>query len=305
MVRHSSGEIDAAFAAGLLTKAQAIVIAFYRDYAVDKITSHGCIMAIGMDAESADNIIEELSLKDQAYVACVNSPESVKVSGAFQSVDKLMKRLEAKGTFVRNLSTGVRAYHLFLMKEIGDKYKGLISKALMGLPTPYDVSNESYESEHGKSVRFFSSVGNGCDALSSFTKRADRLLRPNYWRENLENPVQFNTAIKKLLATGSYHLIEIGPHSALQGPIKQILAFLGVSENVLPYSPTLVRGKDANISMKFLAGELIGHAVDFIAVNETQPPASDKSGKAPDGPTVGLKYLNWSKLRLYRRLVVG
>ena len=280
VVGHSSGEIGAAFAAGLLTEAQAIVIAFYRGYAVDKITSHGCMMAVGMDAEGADNIIEELSLKDQVCVACVNSPESVTVSGAFESVDILMKRLEAKGTFVRKLSTGGRAYHSFLMKEIGGEYERLVSKALTGLPTPHDVSDDSYESEHGKSVRFFSSVGNGRDALSSFSKRADHLLRPNYWRENLENPVQFNTAIKNLLATGSYHLIEIGPHSALQGPIKQIRTFLGVSENVLPYSPTLVRGKDANICMKSLAGELylIGHAVDFVVVNAIQLPASDKSG---------------------------
>ena len=280
VVGHSSGEIAAAFATGLLTEAQAIIVAFYRGYTVSQITSDGCMAAVGMDAESADNIIEELSLKSQVCVACVNSPKSVTVSGASQGVNKLMRHLEAKGTFVRNLSTGGKSYHSFLMKEIGAEYERLVSKALTGLPMPLDISDDSDESEDEKPVRFFSSVGKGSDSLSSFSRGTHHFLKPEYWRENLESPVQFNTAIKNIAATGNYHLIEIGPHSALQGPIKQIRTFLGVSENVLPYSSTLLRGKDADVCMKNLAGELysIGHAVDFSAVNGMQPPSSDKSG---------------------------
>lgn len=277
VVGHSSGEIAAAFAAGLLTEAQAIIIAFYRGYAVSKITSDGCMIAVGMDAGGASDIIEELNLKSQICVACVNSPESVTVSGASQGVDILMRHLEAKGTFMRKLSTGGRGYHSFLMKEIGAEYEHLVRRALTSLPMPSDVSGKSND---GKPVRFFSSVGKDCDALSSFSRETDQFLKPDYWRENLESPVQFNTAIKNLAATGSYHLIEIGPHSSLHGPINQIRTFLGVTENALPYSFTLRRGKDANVCMKTLAGELylIGHAVNFSAVNNTQPPFSDNSG---------------------------
>ena len=279
VVGHSSGEIAAAYAAGLLTEAQAIVIAYYRGYTVSKITSDGCMAAVGMDAEDADSIIGELSLKSQVCVACVNSPNSVTVSGALQGVNKLMKHLEDKGTFVRQLSTGGKGYHSFLMKEIGAEYERLVSKALASLPMPIDASDESDEREDEKPVRLFSSVGKGCDALSTFSRGTHHFLKPDYWRANLESPVQFNTAIKNLAATGSYHLIEIGPHSALQGPIKDIRTFLGVSENVLPYSFTLLRGKDANVCMKNIAGELysIGHAIDFSAVNDIQPSSSDKS----------------------------
>ena len=280
VVGHSSGEIAAAFASGLLTEAQAIIIAFYRGYTVSKITSDGCMAAVGMDAEGADKIIEELSLQRQVCVACVNSPKSVTVSGASQGVEKLVRHLETKGTFVRKLSTGGKSYHSFLMKEIGAEYESLVSKALNGLPMPYDISDECDEGKDEKPVRFFSSVGKGCDALSPFSRVTHQFLKPDYWRENLECTVQFNSAIKNLAATGSYHLIEIGPHSALQGPIKQTRDFLGVSENVLPYSSTLLRGKDANVCVKNLAGELylIGHAIDFNAVNDTQPPSNDMSG---------------------------
>ena len=84
VVGHSSGEIGAAFAAGLLTEAQAIVIAFYRGYAVDKITSHGCMMAVGMDAEGAENIIEKLSLKDQRILARPSVPRASSLERALQ-----------------------------------------------------------------------------------------------------------------------------------------------------------------------------------------------------------------------------
>lgn len=280
VVGHSSGEIAAAFAAGLLTEAQAIIIAFYRGYTVNKITSDGCMAAVGMNAESADFIIEELSLQSQVCVACVNSPKSITVSGASQGVEKLVRHLEAKGIFVRKLSTGGKSYHSFIMKEVGAEYEGLLSKALSILPMSYDLSGKSDDRKDEKPITFFSSVGKGCDALSSFSRGAHHLLKPDYWRENLENPVQFNLAIKNLAATGSYHLIEVGPHSTLQGPIKQIRDFLGVSESFLPYSSTLLRGKDANVCVKNLAGELylIGHAIDFSAVNDTQPPSGDTSG---------------------------
>lgn len=279
VVGHSSGEIAAAYAAGLLTEAQAIIIAYYRGYTVSKITLDGCMAAVGMDAEAADMIIEELSLEGQVCVACVNSPNSVTVSGTLQGVNKLMEHLEGKGTFVRQLSTGGKGYHSFLMKEIGAEYERLVSKALASLPMPLDASDESDEREDEKPVRLFSSVGKSCDALSTFSRGTHHFLKPDYWRANLESPVQFNTAIKNLAATGSYHLIEIGPHSALQGPIKNIRTFLGVSENVLPYSFTLSRGQDANVCMKNIAGELylIGHAIDFSAVNDMQPSSSDKS----------------------------
>ena len=274
VIGHSSGEIGAAFAAGLLTAAQAIIVAYYRGYAVGKITSDGCMIAVGMSAELAESAIDELALKDQVGVACVNSPESVTVSGASRGIEKVMKHLEAKGTFVRKLATGGRAYHSFLMKEIGAEYESLVSKALTSLPMPSD------ENEKEKPVRFFSSVGQSYDPLSSFSRETEHFLKPSYWRENLENPVQFSTALKNIAATGSYHLIEIGPHSALQGPIKQIRTSLGLSDDAMPYSSTLLRSKDANLCMNSLAGDLylIGHDLDFIAVNEIQPPSGDRSG---------------------------
>ncbi|KAL8702745.1 MAG: hypothetical protein Q9201_004084 [Fulgogasparrea decipioides] len=280
VVGHSSGEIAAAFTAGLLTEAQAIITAFYRGYAVSKITSEGSMLAVGMSADDAEAVIDAHSLRDEICVACVNSPESITVSGSSRGIEILAGHLHRSETFARRLTTGGRAYHSSFMEEIGVEYENLVSKSLTGLPLPSKETLGPEEFDDKRSVRFFSSVGRAGDALASFSSDTTPLLRPSYWRTNLEKPVQFNTAVKNLIGTGSYHLIEIGPHSALQLPIKQIRTFLGASETDLPYNPTLLRGKDADICMKNLAGNLYlsGHSVDFLAVNDIDPRQSEGGG---------------------------
>ena len=273
VVGHSSGEIAAAFAAGLLTEAQSIIIAFYRGYAVSQITSDGSMLAAGMGPDSAEAMIDDLALRNEVCVACVNSPESVTLSGNSRDIDSIMVRLHDRNIFAKKLATGGRGYHSVLMKEIGAQYEDLVSKALAVLPIS---TNQTDRSETLQPARLFSSVGKDSDVLATFTRDNIHSLSPHYWRANLESPVQFSGAVKNLIASGSYHLIEIGPHPALQLPIKQIRSSLGLLEINLPYSATLVRGKNADVCMKSLAGELYlsGHAIDFIAVNDTDPPDS-------------------------------
>lgn len=282
VVGHSSGEIAAACAAGLLTEAQAIVVAFYRGYAVSKVISDGSMLAVGMSADAAETVIDEQGLKEDVCVACVNSPESVTLSGLARGIDQLMDHLKRKGLFARKLTTSGRAYHSSFMAEIGAEYEDLVSKALSGLKMPNLEKPEPATAHDEAPVRFFSSVGGASDALACFTRDTTSMLRPGYWRKNLEKPVQFNTAVKNLIATESYHLIEIGPHSALQLPIQQIRAFLGVAETGLPYNPTLLRGKDADVCMKTLAGNLylIGHCLNFQAVNDMNTLKSQGVGPA-------------------------
>jgi acyl transferase domain-containing protein len=78
---HSSGEIAAAYAAGLLSEAQAIMIAHYRGHVVGQLKSQGAMMALGSSADEARQSIADLSLEEELVVACVNSPESVTISG--------------------------------------------------------------------------------------------------------------------------------------------------------------------------------------------------------------------------------
>src|SRR6266516_2892413 len=65
-------------------------------------------------------------------------------------------------------------------------------------------------------------------------------VNPSYWRQNLENPVLFNSAVNTILKDRPANklFLEIGPHSALAGPLRQISKGSGIQAS---YVPTLVR----------------------------------------------------------------
>jgi hypothetical protein len=81
---------------------------------------------------------------------------------------------------------------------LGAEYENLVSKAMTGLPMPFSQTDDKGH------FRFFSSIGKDSDALASFSSETNYTIRPGYWRANLDNPVQFNTAIKNIVATGHY-----------------------------------------------------------------------------------------------------
>lgn len=92
-------------------------------------------------------------------------------------------------------------------------------------------------------VRFFSTV-TGHEKLKDFG--------PSYWVDNLISPVDFNGAIKVLageMGQRPLNVIEIGPHKALAGPIRQCLAESQANGLSYQYIPTLVRGEDSCISL--------------------------------------------------------
>lgn len=273
VVGHSSGEIAAAYAAGLLSAAQAIVAAYYRGYAVSRATLKGTMLAAGINNEDAEKIIKDKSLERQVTVACVNSPESVTLSGDSQGIDEILTELQSNKKFARKLHTGNKAYHSHMMKEIGTEYERLLSTGLRG------QAGEFLHSEHP--VKMFSSVGQSHESLDCFSRGSRSHLAPSYWRRNLENPVQFHTALKNICATGKYHLLEIGPHSALQLPIKQTRVSLGIQEDDLPYHATLSRGKNSDTCLKMLAGHLYlhGHELDFLNVNTIDVSTQGESGR--------------------------
>lgn len=253
---HSSGEIAAAYAAGLLTAKQAILVAYFRGYAVGQLRAMGCMMAAGVSVQAAKDLIKEKNLENQVCVACVNAPENVTLSGSVEGIDILMETLQATSKFVRKLETGKRAYHSYMMRDIGSLYEELLA-------THLDNHNGSGE----LTAKMYSSVGNGGNDLRVFADYTP--LAEQYWRDNLESPVQFSSALARLAADGEFHLVELGPHAALKGPTEQIRNGLKLSKQQLRYTPTLLRGKDSDRSMKILAGTLFlhGYSLNWSAVN--------------------------------------
>ncbi|KAF2200262.1 polyketide synthase, partial [Delitschia confertaspora ATCC 74209] len=112
-VGHSSGEIAASYAAGRISFAEAITIAFCRGISVTKNASEGLMLAVGLNENAASTIL--LEFKNRVQVAAINSPDSVTLSGDRDSIKDIHGRLTSENIFARILETGGIAYHSYHM----------------------------------------------------------------------------------------------------------------------------------------------------------------------------------------------
>lgn len=139
------------------------------------------------------------------------------------------------------------------MKEIGDEYRACVTPLLRPQPPK---------------VPFISSVtGEILSEAQNF--------KAEYWQRNLENPVLFRQAVSRLLQgplTTRVHL-EVGPHSALAGPLKHIY-----DENALQISYLSVLKRATNDSCALLAA--VGH-LHCLGTEVQLPLPEDDDAKRP------------------------
>ncbi|KAF4635270.1 hypothetical protein G7Y89_g2822 [Cudoniella acicularis] len=247
VVGHSSGEIAAAYCIGALSSREALKISYFRGQCAKKLAAlpepRGAMLAAGLSEHEAQKYIDqqaERSGRRAVTIACVNSNSNVTLSGDEYEIKQLKKSLDDRNIFTRQLMVDV-AYHSHHMEVISEEYKSLIQ---------------------GLAVADFSF--NTCTMISSVTEEAihfDQLRQPDYWVRNMVSPVRFHKIIerisnhslrskpKKLNCSHRAHvtvdmLIEIGPHSALQGPIQETLG--SVSSQKERYASMLVRNQPAH-----------------------------------------------------------
>ena len=253
-VGHSSGEIGAAYAAGLHSAPEAIIAAFYRGLAVKKVAPTGTMLAAGVGVKEIAHFIEDLS--EEVVVACENSPSSVTLSGSSTGIEKAKERLDSAKIFARELKTG-KAYHSPHMSAVAPVYNNMLLRAYRTL------DEESLEWRQPRATMISSVTGK--EFIGDHVPI-------QYWSDNLRNRVRFDSAITTLGQTVEDVgcMIEIGPHSALAGPFKQIC--LANNFDQYRYIPTFVRKSDDSIQLLKAAGELFlqGFPLDIEEVNRIE-----------------------------------
>lgn len=251
VVGHSSGEMAAAYAAGLLSRADAITAAFYRGRAAvnrrEEAEDNVGMLAVGLGPEALEPYLAKY--RGDAWIACYNSPSSLTISGRRAALEALQDDIKGAGHFARLLQVDL-AYHSQLMNVIGEEYEQLLGTRLEPLTGTAGVS-------------MFSSV---TGALK--TDAADAL----YWKTNMVSPVRFDEATRALLTqeNAPNFLIEIGPSGALAGPTSQIKKSLPGQGTQISYTAAWSRGADAAKALYDVAGKLFvaGGAVNLAKVNQ-------------------------------------
>ncbi|KAI0145542.1 hypothetical protein GGR57DRAFT_295646 [Xylariaceae sp. FL1272] len=212
VIGHSSGEIAAAYAAGYITAENAICIAYYRglyaSLAEGPQREKGAMMAVGTSLEDAQELCDVDELLGRAYVAAVNSPSSVTVSGNRDAVEEMKIIFEDEEKFVRLLEVDT-AYHSHHMQPCARAYlDSLVSLDIQ-------VAKDS-------GVKWFSSVkpNDGTGVVLDLAS-----LKAEYWCDNMVKPVLYMQAFQDSLkdAESFDAMVELGPHPTLKGPTLQCL----------------------------------------------------------------------------------
>lgn len=245
VIGHSSGEIAAAYAAGAITHDAAINISYHRSFLAEesrnRVSQPGSMMAVGLGQVDVEKRISNLAISG-VEVACINSPSSTTISGDAKAMSDLKLALDVEGVFARQLRVDT-AYHSHHMRLVSDDY---LSR-LEGIPF----------SPVNSSMRFFSTV-TGEEKQDGFGA--------SYWVQNLVSPVRFSSTLERLcheLGQTPLNMIEVSPHKALSGPIRQILTGAQAERLSYTYIPTLIRGENSRNSLISTASSLFVNGCEF------------------------------------------
>ena len=104
VVGHSSGEICAAYAAGILSLRDAMAVSYYRGLVLGyrpAAQPEGSMCAVGLNEGDAEALIEDYG--GCVQIAAVNSPSSCTLSGDIDAIREIVIRLTNENRFCREL----------------------------------------------------------------------------------------------------------------------------------------------------------------------------------------------------------
>jgi len=271
---HSSGEVAAAYAAGALSFKEALGVVYHRGrlgLKYHKLSSlAGGMLAAGIGPQQA----EQYLVGGRVVLACINSPNSVTLSGDISALDEVASRLGKDGVFARKLKVPM-AYHSHHMISMAQEYTETLRTIISDRTSWTGV--------------MFTSPVTGDFVAST------EALSPEHWVRNLISPVLFSQAFDNMCfgpcpsnSNGSTAsspnvdaIVEIGAHSTLSSPIRQILKARNIS---MPYISCLKRSVNAVETMQDAVCELLGRGYP-IALEAVNSPLGEQHSLVYDLPT--------------------
>ena len=261
----------------------------------------GGMLAVGLSAEDVVPYFERIRPEYPDFnliVSCVNSPVNITVSGEKSQLEALKLILKDDDIFARRLRVSA-AYHSPQMEQIAADCLEVFGALKIQDPA--------------SGIAMISTV-------TGLPISKEQLCEASYWVQNMISPVMFLQAIQTLCLQskkslkkkldGSHHnaividhIIEIGPHAALQGPIRDIIATLPRRQEI-NYSSTLYRKTPATKTILELCGHLhsIGVPVNIRRINDPDAYSSAPRFCLADSPEYSFNHSTkyWFESQLSR-----
>ncbi|OAQ95890.1 hypothetical protein LLEC1_01631 [Akanthomyces lecanii] len=270
VVGHSSGEIGAAYAAGLVSDADAIRVAYFRGLHAKSARSPngkpGAMMAVGTTFDDVSQLCQLEDFEGRIQIAARNSPSSFTLSGDEDAIAEAIQVFKEEGKFARQLKVDT-AYH---------------SSHVIPCAAPYLAAMQQCtpEASQSRGTKWHSSVRQG-EIMSS------EKLSWQYWVDNMIQPVLFATAVQHAWADGAFDLVlEVGPHPVLKTPCLDSIE--ETSAYRPPYNGVLARKKDDirefSKCLGFIWTQLGSDSVDFDTLEKIVSQSDISRRLVPDLP---------------------
>jgi len=198
VVGHSVGEVCSAYAAGVYSLEEAVLVSYHRSHWQQTMAGLGSMLAVGLPEAEALALIRDFP---GVSIAAINSFSAVTLSGDSGQLQQIADLLAQREIFQRALRVEV-AYHSPQM----DPLREPLLQALAGL-APKPARLPLYSTAFGKIV-------------------PHEDWNAGYWWHNVRQPVRFAPAMEALFTDGYAAFLEIGPHPVLGNSIKECAAHL-------------------------------------------------------------------------------
>ena len=199
VVGHSVGELGSAYAAGVLSLADAMKVSFHRSQLQATTAGTGSMLAVGLGKEDALQRIVDPNL---ISIAAVNGSATVTLAGDTNALEQLASQLTREDIFNRMLDVEV-PYHSPLMEPLMGPLKEALADVKTNIPALPLYSTVTGQQVHEASF--------GAD----------------YWPLNIRNSVEFEKAIHQILEDGYATFVEVGPHPVLSSSLKDCFNSVG------------------------------------------------------------------------------
>jgi acyl transferase domain-containing protein/acyl carrier protein len=281
LVGHSTGELIAAYLAGVLSLSDAAILVTARGRLMRSLPEGGAMIAVEATEEEVRETLDE---DGRAVIGTINSPRSVVLSGDEDAVHAVAAVWKERGRNIKVLPI-LRASHSHRMNPILEEFRTITEGLTFHRPKYGIVSTVTGQVDSG-----------------------DGWTSADYWVEQIRKPVRFLDAVRTLEAQGVTTLLELGPDGVLSAmaaaSVEHAVAVPAMRKRH-PEAPTLVSALGVLHSRgvpvdwpAFFAGTG-AHQVDLPTYPFQRerfwlgPSAAPGAGTEPEGPGPALHQIGW------------
>ncbi|MFF1465877.1 SDR family NAD(P)-dependent oxidoreductase, partial [Streptomyces sp. NPDC058330] len=245
VVGHSQGEIAAATVAGMLSLEDGARVVALRSQSLKILAGAGGMLSVSQSVTDVEERITRWG--ERLWLAAVNGPSAVVVSGDTEALDELKEELESDGVRARTVAVDY-ASHSAQVERLEDEIVAVLAEVAPRQGRVPMVSAMTGEALSGPEL----------DAA--------------YWYASLRAPVRFDRAVRTLAEQGHQVFVEVTPHPVLMGAMNDILEEVAraAGPGVVPGAVcgTLRRDEDGATRMVTSLAEAFvnGADVDWTAV---------------------------------------